>query len=253
MNPIILLIGIGAILGVIGFFMLPINLLFFGGLGVVISIMGVLIHKMVLVKSYPVEIRIWEKRFGKPTIVEMTRGKRVSRDNIEKYECVNRISFKAPDREYIISSPKGNFIDLFRLSSHQYCILTPDFDFEVDEKTGKIDFGKYEGKVQLMKIIPDDDIRTLADLTIKTIEVTKPIEDRLMKFMPIMIIAVTGIILMIMLVAFMQYFPDFVKEVTSVMSAQIEALKQTTAEFSSAVNNYTIAVKGGSVNPPPPY
>lgn len=252
MNPIILIIGLGAVLGVVGFFFLPIHVFFFSIIGVVISIMGIMIHRVVMTKTYPVEIRIWEKRFGKPTIVEITRGKRIKHENVEKYVCVNRLSFKAPDREYIISSPKGHFIDLFRLSSNQYCVLTPDFDFEIDEKTGKIDFGKYKDG-QVMKIIPDDDIRTLADLTIKTVEVTKPLEDRLMKFMPILIIAVTGIILMIMLVSFMQYFPEFVREVTDVMSAQINALKETTAEFSSAVNNYTVAVGGGPPPTPPPY
>ena len=235
MNPIILIICLGAVLGVVGFFFLPVHLFFYSVMGIVISILGLMIHKVTLTRMYPVEIRIWEKRFGKPTIVDVTRGKRVKKENVETYQCVNRLSFKAPDREYIIASPKGHFIDLFRLSSHQYCVLKPDF------------------QTKDIKIIPDDDIRTLADLTIRTIEVTKPIEDRLMKFLPIMIIAVTGIILMIMLVSFMQYFPEFVQEVTNVMSAQINALKETTAQFTSAVNNYTAVVGGSNHQPPPPY
>lgn len=235
MNPIFFVVVIGAVLGVVGFFFLPIQSFFFSFIGVVISIMGIMIHKIIKERTYPCEIRIWERRFGKPTIVEVTRAKRITKEGFEMYSCLNRTKFKAPERENIIASPKGHFIDMFKLSNNQYQPMKHDF------------------QLKTIKIVPDDDVRTLADLTIKTVEATKPIEDRLMKFMPIMLIAVTGIILVIMMITFMQYFPEFVKEVTSVMSAQIDALRQTTSEFSSAVSNYTAVVRGSGDIPPPPY
>lgn len=235
MNPIIIIIGLGMVLGIVGFFLLPIQMFFFIGMGIITSIMGLMVYKVSLSKMYPVEVRIWERRFGKPTIVETTRAKRTRKEDIERYSCVNRTSFKAPDREFITSSPRGHFIDVFRNSKHQYSVLKPDF------------------QLKKIHVIPDDDVRTLADLTIKTVEVTKPLEDRLAKFMPIMIIAVTGIILMVMLVTFMQYFPEFVRDVTAVMSEQISALQSTTAQFTSAVNNYTAVVGGANPPPPPPY
>ena len=244
------------VLGVVGFFFLPIQLFFFTGLGVVISILGLMVYKITLSKMYPVEVRIWEKRFGKPTIVEATRGKRAMKENIEIYQCVNRLSFKAPAREFIIASPKGHFIDLFRLSKHQYAVIEPNFDLVKkldDDGKPVLDDNKNQVYESFKAyIIPDDDIRTLADLTIKTVEVTKPIEDRLAKLMPIMIIAVTGIVLMIMLVTFMQYFPDYVREMANVMSAQINALQVTTDQFTSAVNNYTAVVGGANPPSPPP-
>lgn len=206
--PVIIL----ALITMLIYMFVPTVIFFIGLIGAVLaSIILIMAFKVLSKRMFPTVVRIWEQRANGFTIVENTRGKRIKQGGVEKYELISGKKIKSPSKSFIIKGDNDSFIDIF----------TPDGINYFPMNFNRIDVGK-------ISVLDEDSREWLAHEIVRNKEITKPPMTRLQEFMPILVIATTGIVLMVMIVAFMQYFPEFVAKMTQTMTSQINVMSNIT-------------------------
>lgn len=224
----------GVSIMVIPAFFLPFPLYFVGLCGSLLTIIPIVMYQKALSKKmFPTKLRIWEQRHNGLTVVKETRAKRITKDQQDYYVTIDGEIYKAPSQKYVIQGVGDNYVDLFTQSGEHYPMV-PD--------------QKSVNEVQ-HKIIPEDQKYWLATQIEENIQATTPEKSRWEKAMPILIVAVTGIILTVMIVSFLQYFPEFVQRTTGVMNAQIKTLNNITTQLVEAVKTLKAVKPATTTNP----
>lgn len=203
----IMFMSIVGIIVTVSFLFVPFAIFFIALVGGIISAIMIFIARTMSRRMFPTRIRVWEKRANGFTVTIDTRAKRIKHKGLDKYELMSGGMIKAPSKFMIIRGDRDNYLDIYTPDGYNL--------FPIDFKDMTI------GKLSIM----DENAREwLAHEIVRNKEITKPPATRLQEFMPILVIATTGIVLMVMIVAFMQYFPQFVSDMTNVMTGQINAM-----------------------------
>jgi len=231
---------IGVVLLLLPIFFIPLPVYIVALVGCVLSILSIVIYQKVLVpRMFPVKVRLWERRKNGLTIIRETRAHRITKNYQDYYQTIDGKLYKAPPKQYIVQGVDDNYVDIFH-ENGEYHPVTIDYESVESVKS---------------KIIPEDQKYWLATQIEENIQATTPEKTTIEKFMPVIIIATTGIILTVMIVSFLQYFPKFVADTTGVMTSQINTLNnitQTLVEVVKGLKTVGSSTSGGQVGPLPP-
>jgi len=180
--------------GTMAFFFVPLILLIPGLIGALITIVAVISIWKIAPKLMPIRLMIYTDKHGGISLDFATRAKRV-KDKAGKYwlECSDGFRIPDPGRKYEISGANGRVLNLY---TNNYTEFHP-YKFTVDKD-------KLEAK-----LIPVEHRQWLADQMEATMNVTQPPEKWYTKLVPWLPAMIMGFTAMMMLVIFMNSFPEF--------------------------------------------